>query len=107
MKIQSKEIYAKDLAQMYKMFKRIAFFQVPSNQPQPQHLENQISQQWPPSGVVDAISDCLMAIEKWHHDLRRSVTWRKSERNSSPFFFLSSRSHCYPAFFAAQAPRVH
>merc|ERR1711966_540590 len=27
MKIQSKEIYAKDLAQMYKMFKRIAFFQ--------------------------------------------------------------------------------
>ena len=28
MKIQSKEIYAKDLAQMYKMFKRIAFFQV-------------------------------------------------------------------------------
>merc|ERR1712227_443615 len=26
MKIQSKEIYAKDLAQMYKMFKRIAFF---------------------------------------------------------------------------------
>ena len=28
MTIQSKEIYAKDLAQMYKMFKRIAFFQV-------------------------------------------------------------------------------
>lgn len=27
MTIQSKEIYAKDLAQMYKMFKRIAFFQ--------------------------------------------------------------------------------
>merc|ERR1711871_458995 len=27
MKIQSKEIYAKDLAQMYKMFKRIAFYQ--------------------------------------------------------------------------------
>merc|ERR1719197_2189782 len=35
MKIQSKEIYAKDLAQMYKMFKRIAFFQVPRNTPAP------------------------------------------------------------------------
>ena len=38
MKIQSKEIYAKDLAQMYKMFKRIAFFQAPC----PGHLPHSL-----------------------------------------------------------------